>query len=127
VVLFSEPMDRASVESAFALLSLEVEVPGNLSWMDDGSRLVFTPDGPMEEGTTYTITVKPSARDVAGNRMEGAFGATFRTGGSAADDGDDGGGGGAGLFWPVLVLVVVLAVGAAWFTLRRRPGPRRPA
>ena len=63
-IVFSEPMDTASVAAALA-------VPGaitNLSWGDGNRTLRFTLTG-LSPGQTYVLQVSSEARDTAGNRL----------------------------------------------------------
>jgi hypothetical protein len=73
-ISFSEPMDRASVTSAF---SIDPDVPGNLSWEAD--TLVFTPDGLLDYDTLHTIRVLGTAKDLAGNELATDVFSTFLT------------------------------------------------
>ncbi len=64
-VSFSAEMDRADVESRFAITPA---VDGDLAW--EGSDLVFRPSGRMEPGSRYTISVV-GAHDALGNVLGG--------------------------------------------------------
>jgi len=64
-VSFSDVMDRADVESRFAITP---EVEGDLEW--EGTDLVFRPSGRMEPGARYTISVI-GAHDASGNVIGG--------------------------------------------------------
>ncbi|MGI8657751.1 MAG: Ig-like domain-containing protein [Candidatus Limnocylindria bacterium] len=63
-VTFTEPMDT---ESAGDIVRIEPEVTGNVNWR--GSVLIFTPSDPLALATSYTVTIEPGARDLAGNAM----------------------------------------------------------
>jgi len=79
VVQFSEPMDRASVESAFGLaLEGGAEVAGTFNWSADSKTVTFTPTEPLDKGKTYHVTVGPGAEDQAGN-PPAAVDYTFKT------------------------------------------------
>ncbi len=62
---FSEDMDRADVESHFAIAP---EVAGELSW--SGTNLVFTPKERLEAGARYTISIA-GAHSTSGNALGG--------------------------------------------------------
>ena len=112
VVQFSEPMDRASVESAFDLaLEGGVEVAGTFNWSADSRTLTFTPTEPLGKGKTYHVTVGPGAMDQAGN-PPAAVDYTFKT---EPKEEDGGLGGVVGL-----MAAVALAVVAAMANGRRR-------
>ncbi|HJP70724.1 MAG TPA: Ig-like domain-containing protein [Candidatus Limnocylindria bacterium] len=64
-VSFSADMDRADVESRFAIAP---EVAGNLSW--NGGNLVFTPSERLEPGGRYTVSLH-GAHDANGNPLGG--------------------------------------------------------
>ncbi|MFO7320100.1 MAG: Ig-like domain-containing protein [Chloroflexota bacterium] len=79
-ITFSEPMDRASVEAAFALLEGSVAVPGTIGWSDDSTSLTFTPDAALKMETTYTIRVDGAARAAEGQAALGdSFFQSFET------------------------------------------------
>jgi uncharacterized protein YfaS (alpha-2-macroglobulin family) len=63
---FSQPMDRASTETAFALLFSGEPVAGKFTWSDDGRRLTFQPDALLRLEASYLITLAPSARGITG-------------------------------------------------------------
>jgi hypothetical protein len=63
-VEFSEPVDHASAERA---MRVEPHVAGSTSW--SGSRMIFTPDGPLEPAATYRVTIERGVVDLAGNPM----------------------------------------------------------
>lgn len=74
VLEFSTLMDTASVEDA---LSLEPAAEVQASWSRE--QLTLTPVEPLEENTTYTLTIARTARDGAGNPLGEAFRLTFTT------------------------------------------------
>ncbi|PJB21246.1 MAG: hypothetical protein CO114_06360, partial [Euryarchaeota archaeon CG_4_9_14_3_um_filter_38_12] len=80
-VTFSEPMDTASVQSAFS--SSPNLGTGSFTWFSVGGfgdkRVVFNPDQDMTYGTTYTITIGTGAKDKAGNNMASAYSWYFTT------------------------------------------------
>ncbi|MEP7028478.1 MAG: Ig-like domain-containing domain [Candidatus Eisenbacteria bacterium] len=75
-LVFSEPMDRASVGQN-VLLS-----PGVRSmkarW-ENGRTIALTPDPPLVAGRTYTLLIPPGARDLRGDALERAFVVHFTT------------------------------------------------
>lgn len=89
-ITFSEPMDTASVEAAFASEDLP---PGaaSFAWDADHTVLTITPQEPLEyaegEGTdlslvpprTYAIAIGTGATDVAGNALEQPLSLSFAT------------------------------------------------
>ncbi|MBP7585974.1 MAG: Ig-like domain-containing protein [Spirochaetes bacterium] len=76
-VLFSEPMDAMTTESAF---SVSPDVPGYFAWSDGGARLTYVLTSPLEYGTQYRVTVASTAEDVMGNCLEGSYTIVFITG-----------------------------------------------
>jgi len=78
-LVFSEPMDRASVGQNV------VVGPGvrNLraKWLN-GRTLELAPDGPLPADATLTLIVPPGARDVRGNALDRVFTAHFTTAGA---------------------------------------------
>jgi subtilisin family serine protease len=81
-VAFSEPMDRASAQSAFALRRADGStVAGSFSWA--GNTLTFRPASVLAGGAAYTASVGTGALDAAGNRLGAARTWSFTTLGSA--------------------------------------------
>ena len=62
-VHFSGPMDRQDVEERFVI---EPAVAGAFAW--DGDAVSFTPDGALDPGVQYTVTLVGAA-DAIGNRI----------------------------------------------------------
>lgn len=91
-ILFSEPMDSASVIPAglglFDIDGVPAPVPGTVSAEPGLARYVFRPSLPLEEGRRYRVEVDTEVRDVAGNRLDQdpsspgtePFSSEFRTG-----------------------------------------------
>ena len=66
VIEFSQPMDRASTEAAFALLFSGERVAGKFTWSDDSRTLTFQPDAMLRLEANYLITLAPTARGISG-------------------------------------------------------------
>jgi hypothetical protein len=64
-VVFSEEMDQASTEAAFAV---EPPAAGQFFW-EAGQTLVFSPTQDLQYATTYTVTVGSGATDLAGKPL----------------------------------------------------------
>ncbi|HSV97228.1 MAG TPA: Ig-like domain-containing protein [Spirochaetota bacterium] len=79
-VVFSEPMNRPSAESAF---SLSPSPGGHFSWNGD-SILVFHPSRPLAPETLYQARVDRSAGDLNGLKIPASYQVTIRTGGAAS-------------------------------------------
>lgn len=75
-VTFSEAMDKASAQSAFAISSPS-GVTGQFSWSADGRTMTFTPATPFAYGTNVNWSLSGIAKDLAGNTLAGDLGATF--------------------------------------------------
>lgn len=67
-VTFNQPMDKASVESAFALRRPDgSKVPGSFGWNERGTLLTFTASGGLlPRETAYTLTVGAASRSRGG-------------------------------------------------------------
>lgn len=90
VVGFSEPMDGASVEAAYASSSLPPDAV-EMSWNGAGDRLTIRPKQPLglNEGegvipqlvplVTYSFVLGTAARDRAGNALQESFSTSFTT------------------------------------------------
>ena len=96
-VVFSEPMDTSSVESAFTLAG-ESDVSGSFEWTDDSETVTFTPSCIFGLYGTYTATLGSPAKDIHGNAINtetctfttrgplGSLDSSFGTGGYVAFD-----------------------------------------
>lgn len=76
VIVFSEPMDNASVESAITIDAGASIVAYTWSY---NRTLVEMQTSGLLESTSYTLTVSTAAQDVAGNPMTGDFYLHFTT------------------------------------------------
>jgi len=76
-IVFSEAMDRASVEGAFSLNGSSA-VGGAFSWSDDVN-LVFTPSTGLAYLTAYSVKIGTGAKDKAGNSLASEFNSNFTT------------------------------------------------
>ncbi|MFA4836961.1 MAG: Ig-like domain-containing protein, partial [Dehalococcoidia bacterium] len=73
-VIFSEPMDKVSVEEAFSIIP---QVKGAFSWED--STLVFTPEKKLKSGNTYAVIISTRAKDANGNALNAVYKFTVTT------------------------------------------------
>ena len=72
-VLFSQPMDRSSVESAF---QISPAVNGTIVWTNDNRTMRFLHSEPFKKQlftTNYTCRILGSARDLTGRTLDGDF------------------------------------------------------
>ncbi len=60
-------MERTSTESAF---SITPSVSGLFSWQNGDTRLIFTPDEPLESEQVYQVKIDTTARDINGLKLE---------------------------------------------------------
>ena len=86
---FSEPVEQATAEAAFAI---DPAVDGSFSW--SSASLTFTPAAPLPLRTDFEVTIGPGVRDATGNEMvTGAAPFSFTTVGNpsvvASDPADD--------------------------------------
>ncbi|MBU3902607.1 MAG: Ig-like domain-containing protein, partial [Candidatus Thermoplasmatota archaeon] len=68
IVQFSEAMNKTNTEGAF---STSPATTGTFSWNAAGDKLTYTPSASLSGGTTYTVTITPSAKDLSGNPLDG--------------------------------------------------------
>ncbi|UCH88292.1 MAG: Ig-like domain-containing protein [Thermoplasmata archaeon] len=66
MINFSEPMNKIYFNDTLQIIP---ETPGFIVW--DENSMVFFPDGLLEPLTTYSVTISFSARDLAGNTLDG--------------------------------------------------------
>ncbi len=74
-VIFSEPIDCASITTTSFTLASAGAVAGSASC--SGSSATFTPASALSFNTTYTVTVSTAVRDRAGNNLALAFTSTY--------------------------------------------------
>ncbi|MBN1286461.1 MAG: Ig-like domain-containing protein [Anaerolineae bacterium] len=65
-VVFSQPMDRASVEAAFALMVWGRAVEGTFTWYDDGAGFTFQPLAQLDMEAVYSINLGGDAKAASG-------------------------------------------------------------
>ncbi|MHC4252188.1 MAG: Ig-like domain-containing domain, partial [Planctomycetota bacterium] len=69
-VVFDEPMDTVSVESAFAMTDGTNPVNGSFIWLAGDKEAIFAPDAPLLFNVTYEVTITDAALDTAGNALD---------------------------------------------------------
>jgi titin len=69
-------MYEPSVESAF---SISPSVAGHFTWNAEGTQMTFTPSAPLQEVTTYTLTLAATSTDVGRNQMAAPVSYAFTT------------------------------------------------
>ncbi|MGA1839851.1 MAG: Ig-like domain-containing protein [bacterium] len=80
-VNFSEFMNHAATEAAFALMDANfIKVAGTFSW--EGTKLIFDPNGNLESGMQYSMRVDTNASDLSLNQLLQTYQADFTTSGS---------------------------------------------
>lgn len=89
LVTFSEALDPASVTGASVQVTSPTGAVAGTASLDadlDNTVVVFDPDAPLTESTTYTVTLTTGVTDVSGNALAAAFTSTFTTVGNVAFD-----------------------------------------
>ncbi|NOY98027.1 MAG: hypothetical protein GXP40_02330 [Chloroflexi bacterium] len=72
---FNQPMDRASVESAFGV---QPDTSGRFDWLDDAT-VTFTPDQPFETASSLTLSLSVAARAANGLAFQQPVTVTYTT------------------------------------------------
>lgn len=80
VITFSEPMDRRTVESAFAI---SPALTGQFIWSQNDTVLTFIPDRALDYHTNYLLDVAAGSTDRAGNLLRAALNTSFSSAGAA--------------------------------------------
>jgi LPXTG-motif cell wall-anchored protein len=75
---FSEEMDPSSITSA--TFTLDHGVAGSVTYDAPTKTATFTPSTNLASDTTYTVTVKSTVKDTAGNTLASDYAWTFSTG-----------------------------------------------
>jgi Tol biopolymer transport system component len=73
-ILFTEPMDRRSVQTHFRI---RPRLTGDFEWL--GNELLLTPRKPLTYGTTYRVDISRGARSRSGTPLLRSFQRTFTT------------------------------------------------
>ncbi|EAU64886.1 Ig-like domain-containing protein [Stigmatella aurantiaca] len=77
-VMFSEPMDKAAAQTAFAIISPPGFNSGVFDWNGAGTEMTFNPDVDFPYGTDVTWRVSTTAKDLSHNALETTVTSTFR-------------------------------------------------
>ncbi|ATB49111.1 hypothetical protein MYMAC_004750 [Corallococcus macrosporus DSM 14697] len=77
-ILFSEPMERTSVQTAFAITSPAGQNSGNFSWNEADTVMTYTLPITAAYGTTLSWQISALAKDKAGNFLTEANHREFR-------------------------------------------------
>jgi hypothetical protein len=74
-IVFSQGMDQFSTEYAFSLQQegQKEAVPGKITWNEDNTYLLFTPDRSLEKDTWYVCMISSDARDVYAQGMPAPY------------------------------------------------------
>jgi len=79
-VVFSEPVEKSTITtSSIAITRLGIRLTGKVSVSTDGLSAQFTPDMPLEYGSTYSLVISQDVRDLDQEALVDAFSATFDT------------------------------------------------
>ena len=76
---FNQPMDKASVESAFSLAGPGGSVAGSFSWNTNQTILTFTPAARLQRASFYTLAVTTQAHARGGSPLSEAIKEVFQT------------------------------------------------
>lgn len=76
-LVFTRAMDRVAVENA---MQISPSVSGVYKWDADGGAFTFTPYSPLQNGTTYSITLGTVAVDLEGIALDSSFHSSFQVG-----------------------------------------------
>lgn len=77
-VVFSEPMDKASAQTAFGITAPTGFNAGVFDWNPAGTEMTFNPDTDFGYGADVTWRVSTAAKDLAGNALGSDATGTFR-------------------------------------------------
>lgn len=69
-IVFDEPLNQATIETAFSLLNAETKVEGNLNYDPQLSKITFTPSAVLEFNTLYNVQISNSLLDTAQNAIQ---------------------------------------------------------
>jgi subtilisin family serine protease len=80
-VTFNRPMNRSSVENAFAI---QPPISGTFVWTNGDRSCAFHHDAPFDSTTNYTVRILGTAQDAEGGTLDGDFDRSLE--GSPLDD-----------------------------------------
>ncbi|MFO7618134.1 MAG: PKD domain-containing protein [Thermoplasmata archaeon] len=126
IIVFDEPMDRASAEAAFSITGTTVI---GFDW-DLDSRYVKINLATLNYNTTYSFSITTNATDVSGNGLINPFTSSFTTRNAPSSDSeptDIEADFMADNWWILLVIIVVLAILLLVSLLRGKKEPAAPA
>ena len=83
IVQFTQPMDTASVESAFATTPVTT---GHFTWTNNNQTVTYQVIGGMPSLTTMALRISEAAMDTAGKHFYGPFESRFATANGGASD-----------------------------------------
>jgi len=79
-IRFHQPMERTSTENAFALITLDNNtVGGSFEWDETSTEMIFEPDGLLDLGMGYALTLRRTAQAVEGGSLRTALLWNFTT------------------------------------------------
>jgi hypothetical protein len=77
-ILFSEPMNKASVQSAFMITSPIGFNSGAFAWNEASTEMTYRPNADFSYGTSVDWQVSTTAKDASGNLLQTLITGTFR-------------------------------------------------
>jgi uncharacterized protein YfaS (alpha-2-macroglobulin family) len=86
---FNQPMDRTSVENAFALVGPNDPVAGAFEWNQTDTSVIFTPSSLLDRSTDYNLLVSSQAATRNGTALPLEHRFVYRTSPSFAISGSD--------------------------------------
>ena len=79
-LIFNQPMDPTSVEASFTLLGPDqTPMPGEFTWEENNTRVIFTPAGLLSRDSTYTVRLDSAAQARGGTPLGTPFEASLIT------------------------------------------------
>jgi len=79
LIVFSEPMDAATLAAAVQLRAGEATVAGSVRVDADGLTAEFVPEAPLAPTTEYELVVTTAVRDLGGDALEAPVTTQFTT------------------------------------------------
>lgn len=113
-IIFTEPMDRDSVEREF---SITPATGGTFTWSADSRVLTFVPSGQLAAATPYTVIISSEASDLAGNQILQPLTFQFTTVAAPPTTAFA-----VGDFWWLFLIVGAVLGGGLLLLMRRRAG-----
>ena len=127
-IIFSEPMDQASIEGHLHLKTGPLDIDSTFRWSLNDTMLSIAPYKPLDEGRLYRLELGTGVTDATGNPLTAPLVIKFETEEEALTDvPPEEGSDPTGVLQILIMIAIAVNVILAIMLMRRRQRPRRPS